>query len=218
MNTPYSSSLLAEETTSAAMPSMESPYRAQVQTMVAPPIAQSPIQYVMAQSPARSGRGETAALALVVLILAIGAAIAGFAIARESAPSGQELAQYQNLAAQEGFYSGRQSGYVTGRTQGVAESRIIAKYKGLISRAKQYNKGYAQGRRVGMTTPRYRPTNYGYGGGNGCRTWNCGRSSYGGYRGYGYGYGGYGGGVSSALSQAQSIANATGQSVDVIVG
>ena len=161
-----------------------------------------PPMYV--QAPARRGsRIESFMSMLLVMVIVAIVAVGGYALSRSLAPSPYEVDRYQALAEQQGVFNGRNQGYGQGRAFGIAEQQTIAKYQGLIGRAKNYNKGYRRGMRTGRSGMNYRG------------------SGYSGYRGSGYSpyRGGYGNNsaasVNSAVGFAQNYANATGSVVDI---
>jgi hypothetical protein len=163
-----------------------------------------------------SGSGGKASMALVAIILAAIACVGGFMIGRGTGPSWGELRRFEALAGREGEIRGRDNGWTQGRKQGRTEMEFLAKYEQLRTQATAFNQGWRQGLGTGQqmgaakTRYQYGYGRYGYGNGYG-----YGYSRYG--RGWG-GYGGYGGSVGGAVASAQSLANATGQSVDVVVG
>jgi hypothetical protein len=164
------------------------------------------------QSGGDSSGGGKAAMALVAIILAAIATVGGFMIGRGTGPSWSELRRFEALAGREGEIRGRDNGWTQGRKQGRTEMEFLAKYEQLRTQATAFNQGWRQGlgtgQEMGVAKSRYQYANrYGYGYGYGT-----------GYRGRGYGWGGYGGSVGSAVASAQSLANATGQDVDVVVG
>jgi hypothetical protein len=184
------------------------------QALTVPTYAAAPMpaqQPMIIQSGGDSGGRSGAGIALVAIIVAVIAAVAGFGFAKGTGITRNEFDRYQALAGREGEIRGRDSGWNQGRKQGQTEMKFLAQYEKLRGQAGAFNQGYTQGRSIGrqmgQDASRYR---YGYGSGYG----------YGrGYRGYGYGSGyGYGGRVGGSIASAQSIANATGSPVDVIVG
>jgi hypothetical protein len=178
-----------------------------VPTYAAAPAMQTAPVFVQG-TPTDSGGGK-ATIALVAIVLAVIACIAGFAIGKANAPSWGELRRFEALAGREGEIRGRDAGWVQGRKQGRTEMQFLAKYESLRTQATAFRNGWSQGLNMGqqMGMARYRGR-YGYGNGYG-----YGRGY--GYGGYGYGYGGRAGG---AIATAQAMANATGQPVDVTIG
>jgi hypothetical protein len=182
-----------------------------VPTYQAAPVAQPMVM----QAPASSDSGGKAAVALVAIVVAAIACVGGYMIGKNIGPSWNELRRYEALAGREGEIRGRDKGWQQGRGQGRTEMQFLAKYEQLRTQATAFNQGWSQGlstgRSMGVAQSKYR---YGYG-------------RYGGYyggRGYGrgYGYGGYGyggyGRSGGAVANAQALANATGQPVDVVIG
>lgn len=186
-----------------------------VPTYAAAPM-QSPAPVIVQSGSNDGGNGSKAGFALLAILLAVAAAIAGFAFARGSAPSWNELRRYEALSGREGEVRGRDAGWNQGRKQGQTEMKFLAQYEKLRTQASAFGQGYRQGRNIGqqMGADRYRNRYSGYGGG-----YSRGYGGYRGYRGSSYGRGyGYGGSVGGAIASAQGIANATGSPVDVIVG
>jgi hypothetical protein len=152
----------------------------------------------------RSGSGSTAVVGLVVVLLALLAAAAGYFIAKGQAPNADEITRYQQVAASEGFRAGQYNGIAEGRNFAVQSQRRIAQYRAAIAKQRAWNNGY----RKGMNQGRQRPV----------RSYS-GYSGYSGYRGYSAPR--YSGpssnqrAISSALSSAQALANRTGAPVDV---
>ncbi|MCW2923884.1 MAG: hypothetical protein JWM98_1288 [Thermoleophilia bacterium] len=208
MNSPYTKHLDA----------IDAPQHHHSTALTVPTYAAAPMQApapVIVQSghDGNSG-GSKAGFALIAILLAVAAAVAGFAAARGSAPSWGELRRYEALSSREGEVRGRDAGWNQGRKQGQTEMKFLAQYEKLRTQATAFGQGYTQGRTIGQSMGadryRYRNTGYGYGSGYGSGYRGRGYSSYG--RGYGYG-----GSVGGAVASAQGIANATGQPVDVIV-
>ena len=210
MNSPYTKHLDA---------SLDNPHHHHTTAVTVPTYASAPVQQqpMVIQGSSNDG-GSKAAIALVAIVIAIVASIAAFFAGRETGPSWNELKRYEILAGREGEVRGRDSGWSQGRKQGRTEMEFLAKYEQLRTQATAFNQGWRQGlntgNQMGRASTRYQ---YGYGRGG------YGRGGYG-YSGYGrsrgYGYGGYYGGrgsVGGAVASAQSIANATGSPVDVIV-
>lgn len=203
MTSPYSKSLLNHPADAAASitmprPSVQAP---QTRSITYPtPAPQMPVYVQMA--PARTG--SSASMALVVVLLAVIAGAAGYVVATSTAPSAMEVSRYQQIAGNTGYYNGRTQGISAGREFGIAAERQTAQLKALIARQRAYNNGYRQGKRTGINSYRSRPAtrSYGYTGGYRRPVWN-------GYR------SGGNVAVSSALAQAQGLANATGAPVDV---
>ena len=182
-----------------------------VPTYAAAPM-QAPAPVIMQSAAPASGGGSKAGIALIAIVLAVIASIAGFAIGKGAGPSWGELRRYEALAGREGEVRGRDSGWNQGRKQGRTEMEFLAQYEKLRTQATAFSQGYTQGRGIGqqMGTDQYRYRNTGYGYGR----------SYGRGYGRGYGYGssyGYGGRVGNAIASAQSIANMTGSPVDVTI-
>lgn len=145
-----------------------------------------------------SSRTANAMMGLVVIALAVLASIAGFMLARQTSPTPQEFARYQGIAQYEGLQQGRINGYRLGHDYAVAQQRDLARLKAAIARQRSFNRGYRNGRQVGLNSWR--------------------RPRYSGYRGYYRPYRPYYGGgsqVMGALATAQQFANATGSAVDV---
>lgn len=167
----------------------------------------SPMTPMVVHQPADSS-GSKATIALIVIVIATAAAAAGIFIGRGTGVSVGDLRRYEQLAGREGEIKGRDAGWVQGRSQGRTEMQYLAKYEQLRTQANAFTQGWRQGLGTGnmMGIARGRGR-YGYGG-------------YGYGRGYGRrGYGSYyGGSAGSQLAQAQAIANATGQAVDVTIG
>ena len=169
---------------------------------VAPPVApQQPI-YVQAR-PDRSGN---LIMALAVLLLAVLAAGAGYVIAQENAPNADEVARYQEIAAQQGYRNGSTTAYETGRQYGRAQQSQLAKYRTAIKNQRAFNRGFVTGKRDGIRsvndrprTPRYSGYRGGYSGGYRAPRY----SSYGNSD------------INSAMYAAQNLANRTGAPVDV---
>jgi hypothetical protein len=166
--------------------------------MAAPMVVQS--------SGSESSGGGRSTIALVAIILAALAGVGGYVFGQGIAPSWNEVRRYEALANREGEIRGRDSGWLQGRKQGRTEMEFLAKYERLRTQAGAFNSGWKQGlstgREMGVAQSKYR---YGYGYGYGT-----------GYGRRGYGYGSYYGG-SGAVGQAQALANATGQPVDVVI-
>jgi hypothetical protein len=148
-----------------------------------------------------------AAIALVAILVAAIASIGAFMIGKSAGPSWTELRRYEALSGREGVIRGRDSGWLLGRLLGRTVLVFLAKYERLRTQATAFNQGWRQGlgtgRQMGVAQSRYR---YGYGG------YGYGRGT----RGYGYG-GYYGGRTGNTIANAQALANATGQPVDVIL-
>jgi hypothetical protein len=181
------------------------------QALTVPTYAAAPMHApapVIVQGGNDSGGGSKAGIALVAIVLAVIASIAGFAIGKGSGPDWAELRRYEALSGREGEIRGRDAGWNQGRKQGRTEMEFLAQYEKLRTQATAFSQGYTQGRGIGQTmgADRYRYRNTGYSGYNR------------GYSGYNRGYRGYGGTVGNAVASAQAIANATGSPVDVTVG
>ncbi len=183
-----------------------------------PTYAPAPAPMVVHAPAAASDGGGKAMIGIIAIILAIVGAAGGYMIGVGAGPSWNELRRYEALAGRDGEIRGRDNGWSVGRKQGRTEMQYLAKYERLRTQATSFNQGWRQGlntgRQMGVAQSRYR-----WGG----RYWG---PSYGGYgynrygRGYrGYGYGSYygRGRVGNAVANAQSLANATGRPVDVIV-
>jgi hypothetical protein len=208
VNGPYSSALLNEPAPRTA----PAPTYAPVPAYAAAPMAYAPQQYApqpqYVQARARGSRLESALFALIALIVVAIMAVAGYMLAQGTAPSAREYAASQNIAGYNGFLNGRQQGIQQGRDFAVANNSRITQLQALIARQKQFNRGFAQGKRDGLGQYARRRT-----------------PSYGGYR-TPYraprwstpSYGGTSQAVSGAIAAAQQYANATGSTVDVEVG
>ena len=201
MNSPYTKHLDA---------ALDAPGTAMtVPSYAAAPMA-APMAPMVVHAPS-SDSGSKVGIVLVALVVAIIAGVAGAAIGSQSGPTWNELKRFEALAGREGEIRGRDSGWLEGRKQGRTEMSFLAKYAELKTQATAFNQGWQQGlstgNAMGVARSRYRYGypygRYGYGRGYGYR------------RGYGYGYG-YGS-VGRAVGNAQAIANATGQPVDVVV-
>lgn len=196
MNSPYTKHLdtaLDHPTAVATVPSYST-------AMTTPMVVQS----------TGSDAGGKSTIALVAIVLAIIAGAGGYLVGQGIAPSWNEVRRYEALANREGEIRGRDNGWLQGRKQGRTEMEFLAKYERLRTQAGAFNQGWRQGmstgRQMGIAQSRYR-YGWGYGG--------YGYGRYGRRWGRGYGYGGYYGG--GAVGQAQAIANATGQPVDVVI-
>ena len=181
------------------------------QALTVPTYAAAPMQMqqpapVIIQGGDSSGGGGKAGIIIVAIMLAIIAAVGGVMIGRAGVPSWSELRRYEALSGREGEIRGRDAGWNQGRKQGRTEMQFMAQYEKLKTQATAFNQGYSQGKNIGqqMGSDLYRNRYRGYGYGTG--------------RGYGYGGYGYGGRVGNSIASAQSIANMTGQPVDVTVG
>lgn len=160
-------------------------------------------QPVIVRSAAGSSKLETVILGMLALLAAVVAGVGGYFLSVSTAPSQGEMQAYQSIAQREGAFAGRNEGFGLGRQQAIAERQNVVRLQGLIAKQRAFNRGHRAGVKNGRQWYSGYGRNRGYYGGG-----------YSGRRNYGYGsY--YGGGVSAALSQAQGIANATGQSVDV---
>lgn len=200
MTSPYSSSLLTEPTGPSVPRPLTAPAPAAAMPAPAPVTYMQPpvMPQVLIAAPRRS---SSLGLALVALLVVALAGVAGYAMSRAAAPSLEETARYQALAAREGYFQGQRNGQVVGRNEAIARRRELTRLQALIARQRSYNAGYRAGRRAGYAPRRY------YG------------SSSGGYR-----YpriASYDGGTASAINQAvvaaQNWSNATGSPVDVQV-
>jgi len=158
--------------------------------------------YVQSQPQrSRGGGAANVLMALLVIILAVVAAGLGWFVARQQAPSPDEVGRYQALAAEEGFRAAQFRGISEGREFAIASQSRITQLKAAIARENARNRGYRKGLAAGLQRPRNR-SNYGTG--------------YAGYSGPRYrGPSSNQRSVNSAISSAQSIANATGAPVDV---
>lgn len=197
MNSPYTKHLDA----------LDAP-TTQSTALTVPTYAAAPMQApapVVVQSGNEGGGGSKAGIALIAIVLAIVGTAAGFAIGKGAGPSWNELRRFEALAGREGEIRGRDAGWNQGRKQGRTEMEFLAQYEKLRTQATAFSQGYTQGRSIGQQMGR-----------------DAYRYRYNYNRGYGYNRGysgyGYGGRVGSAIASAQSIANATGSPVDVIVG
>lgn len=174
-----------------------SPYGA----MAAPVFTPQPAAPVYVQAPAPQRGASSAGVGIAVVLLAVVAAVAGYLVAREQAPSAEEIARYQQIAASEGFRAGQYEGVAEGRSFAIQSQRRIAQYRAAIARQKAWNSGYRRGMNIGKRGTARRSTGY---------------AGYGGYRGPTYrGPSNNQRAVSSALASAQALANATGAPVDV---
>lgn len=197
MNSPYTKHLDA---------TLDAPSHSHAMAM--PTYQQAPMPMVVQQPAAVDSGSGKAAIALVAVILAIVAGVAGWAIGSQQGPTWNELRRFEALAGREGEIRGRDSGWATGRKQGREELKFLAQYEKLRTNATAFNQGWNQGlgtgRRMGNAESRYRYGNsrYGYGGGYA-------RSSRRGYGSY------YGGSSAVRASNAQAMADATGQPVTI---
>lgn len=119
------------------------------------------------QAPAQQSGPDVAAWALVALVVALICAAAGWAIARNDAPSRNEVARTAELAAREASVQGEQIGYRNGAATGRAENALRTKYA--VAQAKQqgtadgYGAGYTEGRSRAQAR-QYGLSSYGLGG------------------------------------------------------
>lgn len=133
-------------------------------------------------------------------------------------PSWQEMKRYEELSRREGESDGKKTGKEDGIKQGREEMAYRVQYERLVNQTSAFNAGWQQGMGTGkmIGNANYRAR---YGGWN--SPWGSPYYGNGRRNGSGYGYGGYyrgtGGRTSSAIGQAQQLANATGQPVDVII-
>jgi len=102
------------------------------------------------QAPAQQSGPDVAAWALVALVVALICAAAGWAIARNDAPSRNDVARSAELAAREASVAGESIGYRNGAATGRAENALRTKLA--VAQAKQqgsadgYGAGYVEGR------------------------------------------------------------------------
>lgn len=204
------------------------------------PVSYAPQSYGAPHQQHQQGGGAGAVsnllMAIVVFVLALVAAIGGWAMARSSAPDGVEANRMARLASATGFSRGRAAGLPRGRAQARATTARTTAAGSAVAGEAAYARGYGEGRQFGMSSYR-KPTvpslatsgwgrGYGYGSGSRYgRGYDSGYGrGYGGYSGYGnsgWGNGGagtsfgWGGSVGGALATAQGLANATGAPVDV---
>lgn len=108
--------------------------------------------YQQTPAPATAARSGTdvAAWALVALIVAIVCAGAGWAVARQDAPSSEDVAREAELAARESATRGMRSGYSQGADLGRREASFRARLSMLENRRSAaqsgWSAGYAEGR------------------------------------------------------------------------
>lgn len=228
MTSPYTSSLLQDPTRPSAPGSRHLHTRdhvsAYAQAPIAPPshqvthvhhhpapsmqpqVAQQPQVMYVGQQSAGGSKLTSVLMAVIVLVLGFVAALAGYYAAQQAAPSQGEAATVQQVAATEGFFTGRQRGEQLGRSAGFERADQLATLRTGVANQRAWNQGYKRGHKLGMSSYRKEPTyTGGYGG-----------SGYSGYRGRSYGGSGYGA-IQGALFQAQGLADATGSPVDVQV-
>lgn len=199
--------------------------------MAAAPMAAPQQPMIMHSADSSGGKTNMALVAILLALLAFAAAYLLFGTGSNSivpgkGPTWNELHRWENLAKKEGELRGRDIGWLAGRKQGTTEMAYMAKYERLRGQAQSFNEGWKQGAATGkmmgsakaqaaMWNMRGRYGWSGYGRGYG---YGYGRGyGYGYGRGYGYGGYGYGGRTGNAVAQAQNLANATGQAVDVVV-
>ncbi|MCW2925264.1 MAG: hypothetical protein JWM98_2668 [Thermoleophilia bacterium] len=214
MTSPLSSTLLQQPVESHPRPRRPLPMHgssithvvAEPQPTYAPQPAYAPqpqVSYVQA-APSGPGRAtsaiSTVLLAVLVLLVGIVALAGGYFAAKAAAPSSDEAAVTRSLAAQQGYAAGRDSGYANGHGDALVNAESTAALRASVARSRVYNAAYKRGFAAGS---KYRaPARRSYGGG--------------GYRAPSYrGFGNSGYAVSSALGQAQNLANITGAPVDV---
>lgn len=103
-----------------------------------------------APAPARSGGTDVAAWALVALIVAAICAGAGWAIARQDAPSMDDVARNAELASRDGYMRGERSGYgegaSLGRRQVAVRTRTQIAAERTAAAREGYDAGFAEGR------------------------------------------------------------------------
>ena len=212
VTSPYSSALLNDAPDHATIPAPRRQVVRPSESVAAPspqyyPQPYAPQMAMQGYQPQpiyiqRSGGSKFSSLmmGIAILLLAALAAVAGFAMSRNAAPTVDEMNRYQDIAAYGGYQKGRDAGMVDGRQYAIESNRQITHLKAMIARQKAWNAGYRNGKRTGLSTGQRR-TNYtgGYG-------YRAPRQYYG---------GGRTAQVNSALASAQSLANATGAPVDV---
>ena len=99
-----------------------------------------------APAPTRSTGGtDVAAWALVALIVVLVCATAGWAIARQTTPGAEDLAQSANLAAGVGLSRGESIGYGEGARLGRREAALKARTAIQTERRTAAREGYAAG-------------------------------------------------------------------------
>jgi hypothetical protein len=153
VTSPYASSLLkeaSEERIAVPAPSRDTAHTS-MRTVVMPQPMMAP-QPVMVMAAPRSGGGTAVLMFILVLVIGVLAAGAGYLIADRTAPTPAEVQTYQRLALRDGVYAGRAQGLQTGREFGAASERTAAQYRALTARQQAWNRGYEAGKRTGLNS------------------------------------------------------------------
>jgi len=201
VTSPFSSNLLQQPVDTARSHPAPQPTRSVTRVVAAP--APQPVyapQPTYVAVPVRSGSAVTT-IALVLLVLVVGAiaAVGGYVATKQAAPSAHEANVVTGLSMREGFRAGRERGIAAGRDNATETAATTTALRAAAVRQRAYDAAFARGEKAGRASY-HRPV---YSGGSGYRGPRV-RSSF-------------GGAVSSAISQAQSLANLTGAPVDVEV-
>ena len=107
--------------------------------------------YQMTAPAPRSDNTDAAAWALVAVVVALVCAGAGWAIARQDAPSQADVATEVELAGRESAQRGQRFGYQDGARLGRREAQLTGRTQVLAARRQGTTEGYAEGYREGRS-------------------------------------------------------------------